>query len=834
MSSAQAQDRQACSGAESRLTAIPECVAGTASARIAGATVGRGSNSMIEASRRELLLGTVASALALASRPGFTLADSSARLPQTAAPLPLSAVRLRPSAFATAVEVNRVQLLRLSADRLLHNFRKYAGLEPKAPAYGGWESDTIAGHTLGHYMSALTLMYAQTGDTQTRARADYIVDELATAQAKRGTGYVGALGRKRRDGTIVDGEEIFPELMRGQIHSGGFDLNGSWSPLYTVHKTFAGLLDIHEGWGNPRALDVVSGLAGYFEGVFAALDAAQMQQVLGCEYGGLNESYAELYARTGERRWLVVARRLYDRKVLDPLVAQRDQLANFHANTQVPKLIGLARLHELTGDPEDAQAARFFWETVTRHHSYIIGGNADREYFSEPDTIANHITEQTCEHCNSYNMLKLTKHLFGWSPNGALFDFYERAHLNHVLAAQNPRTGGFTYMTPLLTGAERGYSNAGEDAFWCCVGTGLESHAKHGEAIFWEGKDTLFVNLYIPADAHWQARRAELTLDTRYPFEPESRLKLTKLGAPGRFVIALRVPGWAATGIKVSVNDKTLTPAIVNGYAVVERRWKQGDTVAITIPLDLRIESTPGDPDTVAIVRGPMVLAGDLGSSATQWNGVDPAMVGDDLLAGFAPVEHQQSTYNTRGVIRPADLTFVPFYSQYERRSAVYFKHFTESAWKTEQASFMAEQARARDIAERSVDVMHLGEMQPERDHNLICEASWPVSYRGRNGRDARAGGFFEFTMTTRAGPLILQATYWGDERARTFDIQVNGVKLATQHLESDRPGKFYDVEYPLPEELTRGKQSVTVKFVPHDGNTAGPVFGVRLFTAEP
>jgi DUF1680 family protein len=775
-----------------------------------------------------------AAALALAAAPGRLMAAMAALLPKSAKPLPLTAVRLRPSDFATAVEVNRTYLLRLSADRLLHNFRKYAGLEPKAPIYGGWESDTIAGHSLGHYMTALVLTHQQTGDADCRRRADYIVEELAEAQAKRGTGYVGALGRKRKDGTIVDGEEIFPEVMKGEIKSGGFDLNGSWSPLYTVHKLFAGLLDVHGAWGNAKALAVLKGLAAYFERVFAALDDKQMQELLGCEYGGLNESYAELYARTRDKRWLVVAERLYDNRVLDPLVAQQDKLANFHANTQVPKLIGLARLHELTGKPSQATAARYFWDIVTRHHSYVIGGNADREYFSEPDSIADHITEQTCEHCNTYNMLKLTQKLYGWQPDGAFFDYYERAHLNHVMAAQNPKTAGFTYMTPLMSGSPRGYSTTDDDAFWCCVGSGMESHAKHGEAVLWEGEGMLIVNLYIPVEAAWKARGAQVTLDTRYPFEPEARLTLAKLARPGKFPIALRVPGWAGDKAVVTVNGAPVQPAMERGYAIVTRRWKAGDTVAITLPLDLRLEATPGNADVVAVLRGPLVLAADLGSSEAPWEGADPAMVGSDLIAGFTPTAPAQAIYATRGVVRPGDLPFVPFYRQYERRSAVYFKRFSEAAWKTEEAAFLADQARLKDIAARSVDVMFLGEMQPERDHDLVSESSYPVSYRGRNGRDARSGGFFEFTLKTRPGPLILQATYWGDERKRDFDILIDNVKVATQHLEADRPGKFMDVEYPLAEALTAKKDKVRIRFVPHDRSTAGPVFGVRLFTAKP
>jgi len=787
----------------------------------------------MHSTRRELMAGAAALAALAGPSAGLAAIARGAGLPRNAKPLPLSAVRLRPSDYATAVEVNRTYLLRLSADRLLHNFRAYAGLAPKGEIYGGWESDTIAGHTLGHYMSALVLVHEQTGDAQAKVRADYIVDELATAQAARGNGYIGAMQRKRKDGTVVDAIEIFPELIKGEIRSGGFDLNGAWSPFYTVHKLFAGLLDIHASWGNAKALSVAVAFAGYFEPVFAALSDAQMQEMLGTEYGGLNESFAELSVRTGDRKWLAIAERLYDRKVLDPLTAQQDKLANFHANTQVPKLIGLARIHELTGEPAKATAARFFWQTVTRHYSYVIGGNADREYFSEPDSISRHITEQTCEHCNTYNMLKLTRQLYSWQPDGALFDYYERAHLNHVMAAQNPKTAGFTYMTPLLTGAVRGYSTPADDAFWCCVGTGMESHAKHGESIFWEGESALLVNLYIPADATWRARGAELTLDTRYPFEPTSTLTLGKLARPGRFAIALRVPGWAAGKAAVTVNGRPVRPSFTGGYAIVERSWKAGDAVAITLPLDLRLEATPGDEKTIAVLRGPMVLAADLGTTEGDWASPDPALVGADLLGGFR-AGAAPATYTTSGVVRPGDLTFVPFYKQYERRSAVYFKRFTEGEWKSEEAAYVAEQARLKDIAARSVDVVHLGEMQPEHDHGLTSDKSWPVSYRNRNGRDARAGGFFEFTMKAKPGPLVLQATYWGEERERDFDIMVDNVKVATQHLGGDAPGKFVDIEYPLPRALTENKTQLKVRFVPHDRSTAGPVFGVVLFTAKP
>lgn len=754
-------------------------------------------------------------------------------MPAQARPLPLSAVRLRPSDFAHAVAINRAWLLRLDADRLLHNFHSFAGLPVKGKVYGGWESDTIAGHTLGHYLSGLALTHAQLGCDDCSNRAAYIIDQLAACQAANGDGYVAGFTRKRKDGSIVDGKEIFPEIMRGDIRSAGFDLNGCWVPFYNWHKLYTGLFDVIDHIGpNPKALAIATGLGAYIERVFAALNDDQVQVVLACEHGGLNESFAELHARTGDARWLALAERIYHRKVLDPLAAKRDELANIHANTQVPKLIGLARLYEITGKPAYGTAARFFWEQVTRHHSYVIGGNADREYFTAPDTIAQHITEQTCEHCNTYNMLKLTRQLYGWAPDGALFDYYERAHLNHVMAQQEPVNGGFTYMTPLMTGARREYSAMDGEEFWCCVGTGMESHAKHGESIFWTGDDMLIVNLYIPADATWAARGATIGLATEYPFDGEATLTFTTLDKSGSFPVALRVPGWARSA-DVFVNGKPILAARSNGYAIVERRWRAGDAVTIRLPLDLRLEATPGDAQTVAVLRGPLVLAGDLGRAEGTWDKPDPAMVGDDLLAAFTAVATGTAQYETTGLIRPGDLTFAPFYRQHDRRSAVYFRRFTDAQWKTEEAAFLAAQAEAKDIAARSVDVMHLGEMQPERDHGLTSEISYPLTYRGRTGRDARTGGFFQFTMAVKPGPLILQATYWGDESKRSFDILVDDRRIATQTLDRSRPGTFYDVEYPVPEALTRGKRRVTIRVVPHERNTAGPVFGMRLFTVK-
>jgi DUF1680 family protein len=781
--------------------------------------------------RRLLLQGTASLGLVSgwSATANAATASATSGVPASARALPLSAVRLLPSVYADAVQANQAYLLRLSADRFLHNYHRFAGLPTKGAIYGGWESDTIAGEGLGHYLSALSLMYAQTGTPALKPRIDYIVAELARVQQAQGDGYAAGFMRKRKDGTIVDGKEIFPEIMRGEIRSAGFDLNGCWVPLYNWHKVFAGLFDAQTYAGNDQALQVALDLAGYIDKAFAALNDEQVQQVLNCEHGGINESFAELYARTNDKRWLALAQRLYHTKVLLPLTQGRDELANLHSNTQIPKLLGLARLHELTGRQSDANAVDFFWKRVTQHHSYVIGGNGDREYFSAPDSIAAHITEQTCEACCSYNMLKMTRQLYSWAPDAAYFDYYERTHLNHILAHQNPRTGMFTYMTPLMSGVAREYSSE-ENDFWCCVLSGMESHAKHGDSIYWENGDTLFVNLFIPSTVEWKAAAAKLELNTRYPFEGDVDLKVRRLAGQRYFTLALRIPAWAAKHT-VLVNGKPHVASKDKGYVLIRRRWRAGDSVRLSLPLDLRLEAAQGNEHVVALLRGPMVLAADLGASDKPYSGLAPALVGANILGAFAESDKSKAVYRSVGSGRPGDMKFTPFFSQYERRAAVYFNAYTEAEWAASEVAFRKEEARLKDLSDRSVDVMHLGEMQPERDHDLQSDISYPVSYRGRNGRDARTGGYFSFRMKCGNGPLVLQASYWGEERNRDFHISIDGERIARVKLDGSNPGVFIDREYPVPERLTSGKASVVVRFDPEPGHTAGPVFGVRLFT---
>lgn len=749
--------------------------------------------------------------------------------PKTVSPFSLNAVRLKPSPFLDAVNANLKYLHKFEPDRLLHNFRVHAGLKPKGEAYGGWEADTIAGHSLGHYLTACALMHAQTGDEECKRRTEYIVNELATCQTAAGDGYVAGFTRKKGDVT-EDGKVIFAEMEKNDIRSAGFNLNGSWVPFYNWHKLFSGLFAAHEYCGNEKALQVAKNLGGFIDTFFGKINDENLQKILNCEHGGINESLAELSARTNDKRFLDLSIRIRHQKTLGPMFAQEDKLQGFHANTQIPKVIGLARIFELTNDSSYLKAANYFWQNVTSNYSYVIGGNSDREYFQAPNTISKYITEQTCESCNTYNMLKLTRHLFQANPNSSFFDYYERAHFNHILAHQNPKTGAFAYMIPLMSGTARDWSSEFDD-FWCCVGSGMESHAKHGESIYWKTDDNLIVNLFIPSTLDWAEKSAKFELMTDYPKADEIHFSVSKISKPANFAISFRIPFWAE-GASLKVNGKSAKLVNENGYATINRKWKTGDVISLKLPMNPRIEATRDNPNVVALVNGPLVLAADLGDANLAFEGVEPALVGNNLITSLMPTG-EPSVFQTKGSGRPKDLTFKPFYSAWERRTAVYFPKFTDAEWKREQERLAAETARLKDLQARSVDVMKLGDRKDEREHGLVSKISYGLSYRLKPGRDARTEGFFEFKMKVVEQPLTLRATYWGEESKRQFYISVDGTKIATETLGYGKQGEFIERDYPIPVELLKGKTSVIVRFEPEKGHTAGPVFGCLIFRNE-
>ncbi|MFZ2995818.1 glycoside hydrolase family 127 protein [Sphingobium sp.] len=750
------------------------------------------------------------------------LAKAAPRRSQRAEPVASRHVMLKPSPFADAMAANRRYLLSLDADRLLHNFYTSAGLPAPAPVYGGWESDSIAGHTMGHWLSAMSLMIANSGDGELTAKLDSALASMQRIQQAEGDGYLGGM-TVMRDGHYVPCKIVFEELRRGEIRT-TWELNGAWVPIYALHKIVAGLIDAHQLAGRKAALPIAIGVAGYFATIVEALSDEQVQQILSVEHGGILESYAELYALTGNPRWLSVAKRLRHHSVVDPLMRGEDKLAGLHANTQIPKVIGLARLYEVGGDAHDADAARFFHRTVLNRHSYVIGGNSEREHFGQPDHQGEQLTTATCEACNSYNMLKLTRHLFSWSPTADWFDYYERTQFNHMLAHQRPDTGQFVYFMPMEGGAKRDYSTP-ENSFWCCVGSGMESHAKHADSIYWRDGSTLFVNLFVPSTLDMPGGM-KIDLDTRYP--QDGAVALTVARAPRHATtIAIRRPAWA-TGATVALNGNPLTLEPQDGYWRIDRRWRAGDRIALSIPMTLRSEPLSGAPDTFAYMSGPLVLAADLAPAGTRFDGPAPALLVrgavQDTLTALSDRPHHYRATDVLG--QQHDI--VPFFPLYDRRAAVYFRTFTPQSWAAGRQDYMAAEADRADLARRTIDIFHIGEMQPERDHALTATAGAGGEFYGKKNRSLPQGAQMQFTIQRRPGPAMLQITYWGNDTDRDMAIAVDGQEIAVERRKMRKQNEWVVVDYPL--KPTRNTQS-TVTLTARKGDSK--IYGVRSLEAR-
>ncbi len=758
-------------------------------------------------------------------------------IPEVARPLPLSAVRLTGGPLKHAQDLDIDYLLKLEPDRMMAYYRKRAGLEAKAPGYGGWDGDgrNLTGHIAGHYLSAVSLMYAATGDARFKERADYLVKEMKEVQDKNGDGYLGA---------IEGGREKFAEVAKGNIRSGSFDLNGMWSPWYTLHKTFAGLRDAYRYTGNRTALEVETKFAAWAESILLKLDEAQTQKMLNTEFGGMNEVLADLYADTGDKRWLDLSHHFDHHAVLDPLARREDILAGLHGNTQAPKLLGYLERYIYTGDKKDGAASEFFWDAVALHHSYATGGHGRDEYFGPPDKLGDRVEGRTDESCNVYNMLKMTRRLFAIHPEMKYAEFEERALFNHVLGSIDPEDGRTCYMVPVGRGVQHEYQDMMR-SFTCCVGSGMESHGLHGDGIYYESGDRLWVNLYAPSTANWQSAGVGITMETSFPEGDAATLKLT-LQKPKQFTLALRRPSWAGTEFSVKVNRTVVKDLSKPGsYVELKRSWKNGDTVALILPKTLRVEPTPDNPNRVALMWGPLVLAGDLGPERERRGGgpvaTIPSLVADGAVAGWLKtVSGKPGNFHTAGrdpddQMREIDL--VPFYRLHRRSYEIYWDLYTSDTWKKKLAEVADERIRQRKLEAATVSFLQPGDAQKEKEFNQQGEGSTLDRAAGRPGRRGRK--WFSFDLPVESDhSLALIATYFSEERGkRIFEILADGQHIGEQLIERSPPGSatgsFFDVEYRIPAAVVKDKKKVTVRFQATGNNEIAAVYGVRLIRAD-
>jgi DUF1680 family protein len=750
-------------------------------------------------------------------------------IPMKARAFPLQDVRLLDGPFKHAMELDRRYLLSLDVDRLLHTFRLNAGLPSSAKPLGGWEEPKgeLRGHSVGHYMTACAMMYASTGDEKLKAKGNAVVSGLAKCQAKIGSGYLSA----------------YPEEFFDRVEAG----IRVWAPYYTLHKIYAGLLDMYVYCDNQQALEVCKKFADWVIARNEPLSREKMQKMLDTEHGGMNEVLANLYALTGEKKYLEIAIRFNHMAVIGPASKRQDKLTGLHANTQVPKFIGTARQYELTGEEWLKTASTFFWDTVVNERSYIIGGHSDGERFSPKEKLSEALGPSTTETCNTYNMLKLTRHLFCWEPRAEYADYYERALYNHILASQNPETGMMCYYVPLRSGSQKTYNNP-FNSFWCCTGTGMENHAKYGDSIYFHDDENLWVNLFIASELNWRAKGLRIFQETKYPRQARTKL-LFRCKKPVNLNLNIRHPSWAVSGFEIRINGRRVADSSKPGsYATLSRDFKGGDIVTVKMPFSLHTEGFCDNPKRFAFMDGPLVLCAEVEPGRAKRHPSRenyPAIVTDSdrVLSEIKPVPDKPSCFiGSQEIFRivdktlSKDITLEPFYRMHGNRNyIVYWDLFTPAQWQAKQEQYEAEIAREKEFQIQTMDEVKLGDEQNERKHNLQGQKTSSGVFSGRRWRHATDGGWFSYDVKVLPDkPMALLVTYWGSDGGnRVFDILVDGTELATQRLQNNRPGEFYDELYPIPDLLTMGKNKVTVRFHAHPNAWAGGVFKIRTIKVK-
>ena len=761
---------------------------------------------------------------------GCTAIEAQQPLTTRVESFPISSVRLADSQFKKNQQLDICYLLALDADRLLAPYLKGAGLQPKAENYTNWENTGLDGHVGGHYLSALSYMYAATGNDEIEERLEYFLQELHRCQEAAGNGYLGG---------VPDPKKIWGEIAQGNIRANSFGLNDRWVPLYNIHKIYAGLRDAYLIAGRKEAKEMLVKLADWMIEEVSQLSDEQIQQMLISEQGGLNETFADVYAITGDKKYLRLAHQFSDQRMLQPLLKGEDNLTGKHANTQIPKVIGYKRIADLEGLPDWDRAAKFFWDVVIGQRSVSIGGNSMREHFNPTNDFSQLLeSEQGPESCNTYNMLRLTKMLYQTSADKSYMDYYERALYNHILSILNPVQGGFVYFTPMRSGHYRVYSQP-QTSMWCCVGTGIENPARYGEIIYAHEGNDLVVNLFIASTLTW----GDMTVqqENRFPQEPSTNLTLT-LKKSKKFSLKIRQPWWCE-GMIVAVNGETVDHTTENGYIVVKRTWKSGDRVRVETPMHLTAMQTPDGKPQYSFLYGPIVLAAKTGTDRQDGLFADdsrgghiangpqlplsqmPALVGQasDILTHLTPVDGKPMTFKLSGVTIPSfeGLTLVPFYQLYECRYQIYFPLYSAEEWTARQQQMAAAEQTRLALEANTIDKVFCGEQQSESDHFFNATSSWNGSDGGTHWRRTR--GAFTYRMKAN-GALTLCLKGFADREA--VRVSIDGTEVGIVHL--NRQGTAL---ISLPAGMA---DAVTVSIEAQQGAQTPRISEVRMCNAVP
>lgn len=753
----------------------------------------------------------------------------------------LQDVKLLPGIFKSAETTDLHYIMEMKPDRLLAPYLREAGLKPKATSYGNWENTGLDGHIGGHYLTALALMYASNGNQEALTRLNYMIDELKKCQDANGNGYVGG---------VPGSKELWAAVNKGDVGA----IKKKWVPFYNIHKTFAGLRDAYLYTGNQTAKAMFIKFGDWFVNMSTALSAPQIQEMLQTEHGGINETLADVYALTGDKKYLTAAYAFSHQAIVKPLEAGEDKLTGLHANTQIPKIIGFKRIADLNGDNDYEKAAEYFWETVVKHRTVAIGGNSVSEHFNPVNNFSSMINSvEGPETCNTNNMLKLTTALFLSDPKVSYMDYYERALYNHILSSQHPGNGGFVYFTPMRPGHYRVYSQP-QEAMWCCVGTGIENHAKYGELIYAHDKNDLFVNLFIASKLNWKQKGLTITQSTQFPEEEKTTLTLNEVKSGGPFAINVRYPLWVKAGeLKIMINGKEFKTSTQPGtYIAIKRQWKKGDVVKIGLPMHTTTELLPDGSNFEAVVHGPIVMAAKVSENDLTRLMADDSRMGH-VASGkqyplqempmfvsnttndatlIKPVQGQPLTYSVAGLVYPAkynNLKLIPFYKLHDSRYVIYWEKETPQSIIPIQQKLAESEAAAAKLAAMTIDKVASGEQQPESDHFMESDNSATGINRNMHYRNAK--GWFSYNLIDKnKQAATLRVTYFGRDRNKQFSILINDKPLAKVTLDGSKGNDFYTEDYTITEDILKSSTgTLKVKFLAADGSTTGDVYEVRL-----
>ena len=786
---------------------------------------------------KKVLLPVIA--LAAVSCGHTTRIQEAENTPVTA--FPAENVRLTEGPFRHAQDLDLGYLLEIDADRLLAPYLKEAGLKPKAENYTNWENTGLDGHIGGHYLSALAYMYAATGNEEIGRRLDYMLSELKRAQDAAGDGYLCG---------VPGGRAMWAEVAGGDIRAGGFDLNGRWVPLYNIHKTYAGLKDAWLQTHREDARDMLVALADWMETEVSQLSDEQIQEMLRSEHGGLNEIFADVAAITGDDKYMRLAHRFSHNTVLEPLLQGEDRLTGMHANTQIPKVIGFKRIADLENNADWEKAVEFFWDDVTSRRSVSIGGNSVREHFHSPDDFSSMLeSEQGPETCNTYNMLRLTRMLYESSGKPSYMDYGERAIFNHILSSQNHDTGGFVYFTPMRSGHYRVYSQP-QTSFWCCVGSGMENHARYGEYIYAADADSnIYVNLFIPSQLSWNGN----TLEQHTDFPASDKTTITVNPAnPSSFAVKVRVPGWTdpyKTSLEVNGSREDID--IIGGYLTVDRTWQPGDSMTVTFPMELRAEQLPDSSPNYSFLYGPIVLAADLGTDRQDGLMADdsrgghiaagprlplqdmPVIVTEatDITECIKPVEGEDLVFTLSGVYpeKYEGLRLVPFSSLNECRYMVYWPVMKPAELQNKLAETAAEQQRRDALDARTADMVICGEQQPESDHFVKMDRT-ETGYDGdTHWRRAWREGWFSYNIAGKGQEADIVRISYRPEPSRSASVLFDGKTIGT--IESNEYGAPTVIEIPV--KINDPQATHTIKIAASKDKDTPNIYEIRLMKSE-